>query len=362
MLPVKWTHLERLTDDTGLKEHAVGKIARRNEGYACDDNARALWAVIEWMGYGRAQPDQRPVAALSRLADRYLEFILWVQGDDGWFHNNVAFDRSFEPEVPSDDCQGRTLFALTMGLLHDPDPGREAAYRWSWPRALAASARIRSLRGMAHALAAVSRVLLDDPGRIDAAERRRAELLASKFMGAFKAAYRDQSRSGWRWFEPRLTYANGVLPWAVWEAHLAFGDAELARIGTESLEFLIERMTAPTGCLRPIGNRGWASPHGSAQWDQQPLEMMKLALAAAAAYQATATSGYGEVISRCRGWYRGENDLGVGLVDPVDGGVADALTPEGPSQNQGAEATLSFLITEALAYCHLPEPRPALTI
>jgi hypothetical protein len=35
-------HLDRMTDSTGLIQHAIYNVPRRDSGYTTDDNARAL--------------------------------------------------------------------------------------------------------------------------------------------------------------------------------------------------------------------------------------------------------------------------------------------------------------------------------
>lgn len=115
-------HLERMTDDTGLLEHALGSVPRRQEGYTTDDNARALWAcsVIQ-----RMEPDASE--RWLKLADIYLAFLLWLQKEDGTFHNNVAYDRSPEAETASDDCHGRAVWAAVNAWAELPDEGS----RWA---------------------------------------------------------------------------------------------------------------------------------------------------------------------------------------------------------------------------------------
>ncbi len=39
---VALNHLDRMTDATGLIQHAIYSIPRRESGYTTDDNARAL--------------------------------------------------------------------------------------------------------------------------------------------------------------------------------------------------------------------------------------------------------------------------------------------------------------------------------
>lgn len=43
-------------------------------------------------------------------------------------------------------------------------------------------------------------------------------------------------------------------------------------------------------------------------------------------------------------WFLGENHLQHWLFDPSTGGCRDGLHVDRPNQNQGAEATLSFLL------------------
>ena len=43
---IKLNHLDRMTDSTGLIQHAIYSIPRRESGYTTDDNARALIVTI----------------------------------------------------------------------------------------------------------------------------------------------------------------------------------------------------------------------------------------------------------------------------------------------------------------------------
>ncbi len=45
-------------------------------------------------------------------------------------------------------------------------------------------------------------------------------------------------------------------------------------------------------------------------------------------------------------WFFGHNSVGESLYDPVTGGCFDALNPEGPNYNQGAESTVCCLIAQ----------------
>jgi hypothetical protein len=394
-----FAHLRRLTDDTGLLEHALGRIPRRREGYTTDDNARALWTVTEWLSFQddkAVSPEDR--AELNRLADIYLAFMLWSQDDDGWWLNNFAYDRTLEPEEISHDCQGRSIWSCADAWIRlDGHKGETA--RIIIERALPTLVRIDSLRGQAFAMAACAHLLeasrngtIELPSNIENELNHHLIRLEQLLNGAF----RHFSDDNWRWFEPAMTYSNGVLPWAMLRTYRYTERPETLRTGLDSLSFLLEVMTADEGTLRPIGNEGWCTSDSDkiSMWDQQPLEMFKLALALEEAVLTTEqaekdrssrlvgsaqgkansdshsrtekganvqhaslglselsignTSHYRSLRDQCREWYYGANDLNVPMIDPEDGSCCDGLTKHGPNINCGAEATISYLMTEAL--------------
>jgi hypothetical protein len=368
LFPVQFDHLRRLTDDTGLLEHCHGKLPRRKEGYSTDDNARALWLCAAWIPYAKAAGDVQTSQLLQALADRYASFLLWVQDEDGWFHNNVGYNRVFEPEAPSDDCQGRSLWALAKAVLNVPDPEWTLPLQCAFYRGVQAASRLQFARGLAHTLSAVSAMWLGvaqgarvEPWFADWALRTlpgQARRLAAALYEQYEACARDD----WQWFEPTLTYANGVLPWALWHAWEALQDERARCIASTSLQFLIAKMTAPQGHIRPIGNQGWATPASVSQWDQQPLEVMKLALACAKAIELGEEEDglYRRTLERCVQWYHGENDLQVVMADRTDGSCCDGLMQTGANRNRGAESTLSYLLTETFRYVVTAEHQPQL--
>ncbi|TVX95501.1 hypothetical protein [Cohnella terricola] len=403
-----FAHLRRLTDDTGLIEHALGRIPRRREGYTTDDNARALWTATEWLSGFEDRLEDEDRKELNRLADIYLAFMLWAQEENGWFLNNFAYDRSLEPEEISHDCQGRSIWSCADAWIRLTGPHRETA-RAIFERSLPTMRRIDSLRGQAFAMASCAHVLqASQEGAIDLPLDVKSELQDHlvRLESVLIRAYWDFSGEDWQWFEPAMTYSNGVLPWAMLRTYRFTRREDTLATGLESLSFLLEVMTADEGWLRPIGNEGWYTSESGkvSHWDQQPLEMFKLALAVKEASIAAKLSGreqagrlvgsarggaewssggsgrskesernsgaghragadrsgfsansaivsgerYEAALVLCREWYYGANDLRVPVADPTDGSCCDGLTPYGPNINCGAEATISYLMTEAL--------------
>ncbi|MEI4920705.1 hypothetical protein Q8G81_34685, partial [Klebsiella pneumoniae] len=83
--------------------------------------------------------------------------LLWLQKEDGTFHNNVAYDRSPEPETASDDCHGRAVWAAVNAWAELPDEGSRWAAETILLRSAAAAQQLQFPRGWAYTLAAYSR-------------------------------------------------------------------------------------------------------------------------------------------------------------------------------------------------------------
>jgi hypothetical protein len=161
-------------------------------------------------------------------------------------------------------------------------------------------------------------------------------------------------RERWRWPEPALTYANAVLPHALIAVGAALDDQRAECDGLDLLDWLEERCTAARGHLSvtPVG--GWTETQARPGFDQQPIEVVSLAEAAAHAYVVSANEQWLSLLKRCLDWFRGFNDGDVMMVDLATGGGYDGLTPNGPNLDQGGESTLAWLATLQLAHRLLP--------
>jgi hypothetical protein len=116
--------------------------------------------------------------------------------------------------------------------------------------------------------------------------------------------------------------------------------------GLRSLEWLLKTQTNEQGNISLIGCNGWYKRGGEkALFDQQPIEIMSLVAACVEAYRMTGDQRWGAEIQRCLGWFLGKNDLNTPLYDFKTGGCRDGLNPQGANQNEGAESTLSWLIS-----------------
>lgn len=340
---ISFKHLFRLTDDVGLLEHAHYFIPRRKEGYTTDDNARALEAVLSW---SEVIPDSSLKHELLHLSEVYLSFLAWAVRDDGRFHNNFSYSREKEPEHLSDDCDGRALYALAMAQKRMPHPEHRRLAADLLRRSLPHAEKFKALRGIAYALSTVV-LLLEDDDMHTIAEKQTLRMMLDDLAQRLIHAYMRTSNGRWRWFEPQLTYSNGLLPWSLWQVVKLTGKKKVRTIAEDSFNFLQGIMLeGDPPYVRPVGNRGWGTPKGIAMWDQQPIDVYKLALAALAAYEATGEARYAQLIERSRAWFYGDNVLSVMMIEPSEGAAFDGLTPHGANENAGAEALISYLLSE----------------
>ena len=101
-------HLDRMTDSTGLIQHAIYSIPRRESGYTTDDNARALRLCTRlWCHH----PDER---MLSRVTG-YLSFLEHARCPVRGFHNFLSYQRHWLDAEGTGDCQGQAVRASGRG-------------------------------------------------------------------------------------------------------------------------------------------------------------------------------------------------------------------------------------------------------
>jgi len=132
----------------------------------------------------------------------------------------------------------------------------------------------------------------------------------------------------------------------------ALADPAAMRYGLSLLDWLLDVETGDTGHLSVTAVGGWGPGEQRARFDQQPIEVAALADACARAWALTGEQRWSDGLQRAIGWFRGDNDSGARLYDPVSGGGFDALTPAGRNTNQGAESTLAMVATLQYGQVH----------
>jgi hypothetical protein len=328
-------HLHRLTDGTGIVEHAVFVVPNYAEGYSTDDNARALIAAVLMMELGV----DAPTGAVG-LASRYLAF-LWFAFDAQAkrFHNALSYARQWEEPVGSEDSHGRALWALGVVLGRSNHPGLRGAAGRLIADAIPPVVEFTSPRAWAYAILGLHEYLARFPG--DSAALNAAEVLAKRLL----ALYRDNRSDEWHWFEGGLAYSNARLSQALIRAGQRSGNQEMVSAGLESLDWLtLLQRSEEKDHFVPIGSQGFYVREAmKARFDQQPVEACAVVSACLEAYHATGESRWRDEAWSAFNWFLGRNDKQIALYDPSTGGCRDGLHPDRANENQGAESTLSFL-------------------
>ena len=346
------SHVNALTDDTGILQHAIFTIPNRGEGYTTDDNARALIFImlLEQMGMdGRKGESANPDWPF-----RYLGFLEHAfNPEKKRFRNFLGYNHRWKEEEGSEDAHGRAVWALGTVLARSTNHGLRGAAGRLFEFSLPTVVEFHSPRACAYAVLGIHEYLHSYPGDRDAQRVRLA--LARRLL----AMYESIQRSDWKWFENVVAYGNARLPQAMLLVGSVCGDERMLSAGLESLNWLMETQRCRTnGHFVPVGSQGFYHQDGAqARFDQQPIEAAGAVSACLEAYHATGDDRWrGEAWSAFN-WFLGDNDLQLPLYDSVTGGCRDGLHPDRANENQGAESTLSFLMA-SLEMRSLQESEP----
>jgi len=354
----KLDHLARMTDSTGMFQHAIFTVPNFAEGYCTDDNARAfiLTVLLEELGEESAQ--------VRALATIYLAFLNHAFDRRAKrFRNFLSFDRKWLEEGGSEDSNGRALWALGTCVGRSRRKSFQALAGELFNRALPGAVEFTSARAWAFALLGIHEYSRRLSG--DRLANQIRESLTQRLMEGFERAGADN----WPWCEDCVTYDNARLAQALIVSGAATGQEQLSETGLKALRWLIELQTSEDGYFRPIGCSGFYRRGGPrADFDQQPLEAHAMISASLDAYRLTSDGFWYEQAAHGFDWFLGWNDLGLEMYSPNSGGCYDALHVDRVNQNQGAESTLSFSLSLAemklaeVAVSTFSQPAPSLDL
>jgi glycosyltransferase involved in cell wall biosynthesis len=347
---LKFDHLNALTDDTGVLQHAIFTIPNRGEGHTTDDNARALIFAVMLEGLAGANnlasannKDERAKTNLlaADFSARYLAFLEHAfNPSNGRFRNFLGYDRQWNEPIGSEDCHGRALWSLGTVLGRSSNQGLRSAAGRLFEFSLPAAVEFYSPRASAYTLLGIQEYLNSYPGDRDAQKIR--SVLSRRLL----EMYESVRRPDWKWFEDVAAYGNARLPQALLVVGAACSDDGMVSAGLESLDWLMKAQhSEPDGHFMPIGSQGFYHQNGEkARFDQQPIEAAGAVSACLEAFRVTGDKRWHSQAWSAFNWFLGDNDLQLPLYDSVTGGCRDGLHPERANQNQGAESTLSFLM------------------
>jgi glycosyltransferase involved in cell wall biosynthesis len=336
---LKLSHLQQMTDDTGMLQHAIFTIPNRREGYTTDDNARAL--ILSTL-LGQLENDSHKKAD-SHSADSSILYLSFLEhafnSSKGRFKNFLRYDRDWNEPVGSEDCHGRALWALGTVLGRSRDQGLRGAAGRLFEFSLPVVTQFSSPRAWAYTLFGIHEYLTSYPGDRDSQKIR--SILSRRLL----EMYESIRRPDWKWFENVLAYGNARLPQSLLLVGAACSDDHMISAGLESLAWLSNAQHCEINShFVPIGSQGFHRQDGEkARFDQQPIEAAGAVSACLQAYRITGDSRWRKEAWSAFNWFLGDNDLQLHLYDSVTGGCRDGLHPDRANENQGAESTLSFL-------------------
>lgn len=319
-----FAHLLRMTDHRATFEHACTTEPRRDHGYCTDDMARVL--VVTTREPGASGP-------VNGLAGKALRFLNDAQSSNGSCRNRMDRAGHWTDQPGTNDHWGRCIWGLGTAAAHSGVSlvrrlaaiqfERAAKTRSPWPRA------------MAYAAVGAAELLSVEPGNS----------AALRLLGDYAATVANpKTTSAWPWPEPRLTYANAILPEAMIAAGVALGDSDLKQHGLDLLEWLLACETTD-GHLSPTPAGGRGPQDSRPAFDQQPVEVAALADACARAAAADPRGLWLDGVRSCAAWFEGANDSGLLMWDRETGGGFDGLLADCVNLNQGAESTLAVIST-----------------
>jgi glycosyltransferase involved in cell wall biosynthesis len=325
-------HIKRMTDPTGIIQHAKYGIPNLKEGYCLDDNARALLMVL--MAY-RQKKD--PLAL--ELLPIYLSYIHYMQNKDGTFRNFLSFKRDYLDEVGSEDSFGRAVWALGYLIGNSPNDAYYQSGRMIFFEACPNFEKLQSLRGIANTMIGICYYLM-----VNKSDESMIEILR-KLTFKIIDQYDVESSPEWKWFEPILCYDNAILPLSLFYSYQFIKEEKVLSVALEAMNFLIS-INLKDGYLSLIGNQKWYRKGGErAYFAQQPLDTMAMVLMFYQAFIATNDKQYLNQMYTSFMWFLGENDLRMNLYDFETSGCCDGIEEYGINRNQGAESSLAYLIS-----------------
>ena len=351
---IKLDHLLTLTDDVGILQHAKNTIPDRHHGYATDDNARALVAVLlsqdhlDFAAGGNVEP----------LVSRYLAFLEHAFDPEvERFRTQLGYDRQWRARELSESVHAQAILALGEAVARCQTRGHMTLAADLFQRALPACEVFEDPQAWAHTLIGIHAYLRKYSG--DSHARRVREHVAERLFKRF----RENASMDWTWPTDQLTYANARLPHALLMAGRWMFRNDMIESALYSLQWLAHVQEGEQGRFAPVGDDAVMQRGGEkARFSQKPLEAAVTIEAYLEAFLVTNDQTWVDRADRCLNWFLGENDLHTPVYDHLSGGCHDALMPQGVNENQGAEATLAWLTSLLSMYDHAVQSTPDTTL
>jgi glycosyltransferase involved in cell wall biosynthesis len=330
---IKLAYLNKLTDRFACLQFARGTVPDKASGYTVDDNSRAL--IISTLH--NALTKSRSSLNLSK---KYLKFLEHSQTENGSFNN--TFKRKNQPLGDySDDAFGRAIWSLGFATNKGKNKWLNEKAEDLFDKSFQRINQIDSPRAKAFSILG----LYEHYHRYG---RQRDLVVLKDLSDSLVKLYKDHTSDEWHWFENTLAYANAKIPEALFLAYELSKNEDHLETAENTLHFLSDIVFVGDE-LHPVGQNGWYNKSGKrAFFDQQPLDAAAMVHAYLAAYQTTEDKHYYEKAVLAFNWFLGKNHLKQMIYNEETGGCYDGLGRHSVNLNQGAESTISYLLSRLM--------------
>ncbi len=339
---INFDHIRKLTTGFGMIQFSQLNQPDIQSGYTLDDNARAMIALCQQYELTK---DEESITYIGI----YLSFIKHCQQQNGHFFNYVDENKQFTPQNDHTnlaDSNGRAIWALGYLISLAEILPIELVYKAEGiiKKAVTDIDSIHSTRAMAFI---IKGLYYFNKGKDQFTIRAKIVILANRLV----QMYKHEASEKWQWFESYLTYGNSLLPEAMLCAWLATGNREYKEIAKTSFDFLLSK-TFSGNTIKAISNKTWLNkgnehvpqPAGG----EQPIEIAYTILALDKFNEVFGGQVYKNKLRIGFSWFLGNNHLHQVIYNPCTGGCYDGLEESYVNLNQGAESTLSYLISRLI--------------
>ncbi len=308
------TYFHNLIDVNGILQFSKLYEKDYDSGYAIEDQARALILALKLN-----DPDLiNHFSNLIRLSWTKGKGVDTLRLKDGTYSGVFDGYREASAEV---------LWAL--GELGKSYPGKRVELQGMFSDLAKGLLRTNYTRVVAYSIL----------GLCGWGEKNKAREFGEKLVDYFE----KYLTADWPWFEEEMTYANALLPWALFTLYSLTKESKFLNVGEKSLNFLLTNLSKDNIPL-VVGTRGWWKRGGMmALYDQQPIDVSYLVLASISAYKVTKNEFYLKKARFYYSWFEGNNLKKVRMIRD-DGACFDGLWEDRLNRNGGAESIICYLL------------------
>lgn len=333
---INLNHIQAITTDFGMIQFSVLNQPDISSGYTLDDNARALIAVCKHYKITKNDAD-------LDLVRKYLTFLEFCLQPQGHFLNYVDEHKTFTADNHTcnlSDSNGRAIWALGYvasmnGTLPSQLVNRAVAVldlvSKRIPDMYSTRAMSFTIKGLCYYYSAFPL----------ASTKTLIRLLGDRLV----QMYLHESDDEWKWFESYLTYANSLVPEALLYAYEVSKHEPYREIAKTSFDFLLTHIFTEKG-IKVVSNKGWMRKGETPEYfGEQPIDVAYTVLALGRFYDTFREVDYLLKMEAGFNWFHGQNHLNRIVYNPCTGGCCDGLEEDHVNLNQGAESTVSYLLS-----------------